>query len=110
LEIYPDAKFIHIVRNPHDVIPSTIHLYQRILPEFSLQNEMNFDLTSYIYEYYSQVMEKFLKSKNQINKNQFFELKYEDFIQQPIEILKTAFDQLHIKADLEELKPFFEGR
>lgn len=110
LEIYPDAKFIHIVRNPHDVIPSTIHLYQRILPEFSLQNEMNFDLTSYIYEYYSQVMEKFLKAKNQINKNQFFELKYEDFVEQPIALLKTAFNQLEINADLDELRPFFDSR
>lgn len=110
LEIYPDAKFIHIVRNPKDVIPSTLHLYQRILPEFSLQNETNFDLNSYVYEYYSQVMEKFLTTKNQLSKQQFYELKYEDFIQEPIENLKAAFSQLEIEADLEKLKPFFDSR
>lgn len=110
LEIYPDAKFIHIVRNPKDVIPSTLHLYQRILPEFSLQNETNFDLNSYVYDYYSQVMEKFLKNKGQLNKNQFFELKYEDFIQQPIQLLENTFNQLEISTDLEKLKPFFVSR
>lgn len=110
LEIYPDAKFIHIVRNPKDVIPSTLHLYQRILPEFSLQNETNFDLNSYVYEYYSQVMEKFLKTKNKLNKQQFYELKYENFILEPIENLKAAFSKLEIEADFEKMKPFFESR
>ena len=110
LEIYPDAKFIHIVRNPKDVIPSTLHLYQRILPEFSLQNETNFDLNSYVYEYYSQVMEKFLKTKNKLNKHQFYELKYENFILEPIENLKAAFSKLEIEADFEKMKPFFESR
>lgn len=110
LEIYPDAKFIHIVRNPLDVIPSTLHLYQRILPEFSLQNETNFDLTSYVYDYYSDVMGKFLNTKGKLNRNQFFELKYEDFVEQPITLLKTAFNQLEINADLDKLRPFFDSR
>lgn len=110
LEIYPDAKFIHIVRNPQDVIPSTLHLYQRILPEFSLQNENNIDLNEYVFDYYSSVMSKFMSSKAQINASQFFELKYEDFVENPIQLLDKAFTQLEITADVEKLKSFFASR
>jgi len=110
LEIYPDAKFIHIVRNPQDVIPSTIHLYKQILPEFSLQNETNFNLTEYVFEYYTQVMDKFISTKSKLSTSHFFELKYEDFVENPIEMLEKAFSDLKINSDLEQLKPFFEKR
>lgn len=110
LEIYPDAKFIHIVRDPQDVIPSTLHLYQRILPEFSLQNETEIDLLEYVFDYYTQLMAKLIATKDKLNATQFFELKYEDFVEKPVDLLNEAFTQLEISADSEKLKSFFEGR
>jgi len=38
LDLYPNAKFIHIHRNPYDVYFSTWKLYKSILPLLSFQN------------------------------------------------------------------------
>jgi hypothetical protein len=38
LELYPDAKFIHIHRNPLEVYSSTMHLFEKMLPMLSFQN------------------------------------------------------------------------
>ena len=110
LEIYPDAKFIHIVRNPQDVIRSTLHLYQRILPEFSLQDESKLNLQEYVFDYYEQVMRKYLDSKGKLAKNQLCELKYEEFIVDPLGVMAKAFSDLDLKFSLDTLKPFFEAR
>lgn len=110
LEIYPDAKFIHIVRDPQDVIRSTLHLYRRILPEFSLKDESKLNLESYVFDHYESVMNKFLESRNTFADDQLFELKYEAFVADPLEVLRRAFTALNITLDPEDLKPFFATR
>ena len=37
LDMFPDAKFIHLYRNPYKVYSSTWKLYRKILPIFALQ-------------------------------------------------------------------------
>ena len=37
LELYPDARFVHIVRDPQVTIPSTIRTWQRMIDSTSLQ-------------------------------------------------------------------------
>ncbi len=32
LRLFPDAKFVHRVRNPYAVYPSLLHLYRTLLP------------------------------------------------------------------------------
>jgi len=38
LELFPDAKFIHIYRNPYNVFPSTIGMFNKLFPIFSLES------------------------------------------------------------------------
>ena len=110
LEIYPDARFIHIVRDPKKVIPSTFHLYESILPEFSLQDETTVDLNSYIYDYYQSIMHKYLNSKSSIGNNQLCEVKFEEFTANPMQTINSALGQLNIECQTEPLLPFFEAR
>ena len=110
LEIYPDAKFIHIVRDPQDVIPSTLHLYQIILPEFSLQDESKLNLKEYVFDYYELVMKKFLASKSKLSGDQFCELKYEEFIENPLAVLQKVVSDLKLKSSPDSLEAFFESR
>src|SRR5437868_13825696 len=37
LSLYPDAKFIHIYRNPFDVFQSHLHLFKKLIPMLSFQ-------------------------------------------------------------------------
>lgn len=110
LEIYPDAKFIHIVRNPNDVIPSTLNLYRKLLPEFSLQDESQIDLNEFVFALYEEMMNKYLLSINLLESTQLFELKYEDFVEHPIATLEKGFQQLNIPIAVVALEPFFASR
>ena len=110
LEIYPDAKFIHLVRNPMDVIPSTLNLYKKILPEFSLQDEKQIDFEEFVFNVYDQVMRQFMERKNEIDTTQLVELKYEDFVNTPIQLISEAFEQLNIATSVNGLESFFESR
>ena len=110
LEIYPDAKFIHITRNPQDVIPSTLNLYQKILPEFSLQDENQLNLTEFVFDYYAQVMTKILSTRSELTHEQLYELKYEDFTANPVATMNKAFTGLKIPIESEGLVTFFEAR
>lgn len=110
LEIYPDAKFIHIVRDPKDVIPSTVNLYTKILPEFSLQDASSVDVKEYVFQFYKKVMDKFLETKDAMPASQFVELKYEDFVESPIKVLANAFEQLNLNLSVDDLEAFFAAR
>lgn len=110
LEIYPDAKFIHIARNPMDVIPSTLNLYKKLLPEFSLQDESQIDLDEFVFTFYEQMMDKYLLDCEKLNSAQLFELNYEEFVEQPMANLEKAFQQLQIPISIDSLEPFFASR
>ncbi len=110
LEIYPDAKFIHIVRNPKDVIPSTLHLYTKILPEFSLQDASDIDLNEYVINFYEKVMDKYLQTKFDIPSSQLVELKYEEFVEAPIQVLTNVLKPLNLNLPIDDLTAFFAAR
>jgi len=64
-----DAKLVHIIRDPRDVIASLMH--QRWTP-----NELK-----HVVEWYKHVMETWSKNKATLSKNQFIEIKLEDLIE-----------------------------
>ncbi|MDH5367256.1 MAG: sulfotransferase [Cyclobacteriaceae bacterium] len=97
LELYPNAKFIHIHRNPYDVYQSNVGLYEKILPILSFHKVSNQFMEDFILYSYKAIHEKFIVDKNEIDKNQLFEISYDDFISNPEEQLRKAY--LHLKLD-----------
>ena len=107
LDLYPKAKFIHIHRNPYDVYFSTWKLYQSILPLFSFQHVDSKTLDEYILYSYKELFLKYLQEKNMIPKKNLVEIGYDNFVQNPIELLKDIYDQFQISS-FEKAKSFFE--
>jgi len=97
-ELYPDAKFIHIYRNPYDVYLSTERLYEKVLPITSFQQVDNKKMETYIIEAYALLYKKYLLDKKQLPKEQLFEIKYEDFVKNPVETIEKAYHQLGLKT------------
>lgn len=107
LEMFPDAKFIHIYRNPYEVYHSTWKLYDSILPIFSFQhiNREQFDRS--ILEIYKQMYIKFFEEKHLIPKENLIELRYEDFVKAPLKNLETIYKKISLEG-FEKAKPAFE--
>jgi hypothetical protein len=98
LELFPDAKFIHIYRDPYKVYMSTWKLYQKILPLFSFQHISSKDLDENILYSYREIYRKFLDEKHLIPKENLIEFSYEDFISHPLPFLKQSYEQLGLEG------------
>jgi len=98
LELYPNAKFIHIYRNPYDVYRSTERLYEKILPITSFQKADNHQMEEYIINAYSKMYQKYFNERKDIPANQLYETSYENFIKSPVDTIEIAYKQLELNS------------
>lgn len=96
LQLYPDAQFIHIRRNPYSVYQSNTNLYEKILPLLSFHKPKNEAVENFIFDSYELMHKKFLNDRKLLSKQQLYEMSYEDFIQHPIKLLQQAYLQLKL--------------
>ncbi len=107
LDMFPDAKFIHIYRNPYEVYLSTWKLYKKILPIFSFQHISSDTLDEYILYSYKELYGKYFTEKHLISKENLVELSYDDFMKNPVDILQTTYEKLGIE-NFDKAKSSFE--
>ena len=96
LELYPDAKFIYIHRNPYDVFSSNLKLWQVLLKNLSLQSIDQPSLQEIIIENYEYLLKAYLKDRPSIPEKNLVELQFESFVKNPVEQLQSAYEQLDI--------------
>ena len=108
LEIFPDAKFIHIYRNPYVVYASTKNLYNKLLALYTFQDVKQEDIEKNIFDFYREMMQKFFSLKNLIPPENFFEIKYEDFENNEIEELEKVYRKFKF-TNFEQVKEKLES-
>jgi hypothetical protein len=79
LELFPNAKFVHIYRNPYDVYPSTIKMYNNLVPPFFLQKPDVFTAESIVLDVYDEIHQKYFSEKHLIPEGNLVEIRYEIF-------------------------------
>ena len=98
LEVFPDARFIHIHRNPYEVYQSNGKLYENVLPLLSLHKADNAAVEEYLLTSYREMHQKFLAEKALIPVGQFYEMSYADFVTHPVERLEKAYQHLSLEG------------
>lgn len=93
LKMYPDAKFIHLYRNPFDVFKSTQKLFQSTIPGFYLQKPKT-DVSDIILKNYARMYESFFDEKKLIKDENLIELSYEDLAKDPITQIRLIYEHL----------------
>ena len=96
LELYPDARFIHIVRNPLDVYSSNKRLYQKILPQLALQNISDQHMEEHIQQTYKLVFDRFHKHFPLLDDSQRYQIKYEDFIGHEPKVIQAIYRHFNL--------------
>ena len=108
--IWPDAKFIHIYRNPYLVFPSTRHFFTRILPELALQSYDNLstdEIEQVILKSYPPMINSLLRDSADLPADSFVEIRFEDLEKDPLAQIEKIYDQLQL-PDLKMAMPRFE--
>jgi len=96
LELFPDANFIHIYRNPYKVYLSTVKMRNRVLDKLALQNGNKKEIEKQVIENYKRLMKSYFEQKKQIPKGRLIDVKYEDLVSDPIKQVKKIYSKLKL--------------
>jgi len=107
LELFPDAKFIHIKRDPYKVLPSQINLHQTMVNKYALQAISAEEIRDFALYQYEGYMHGFLKYKHLIPQGNLIEIRYEDFVQDRLQWLHRIYEKLRL-GDFENIRPSVE--
>lgn len=94
LELFPDARFVHIVRDPHVVFPSTVHLWKTLYREHGMQVPNFAGLEEQVFETFARMYEKFENERSLIPADRFCEVRYEDLVRDTVGEMRTIYDHL----------------
>ncbi len=108
LEMFPRARFLHIVRNPLVIFPSTINLWKRLYRNDGLQVPTYEGLDEHVFETFLRMYEAFERDRSLIPAGQLCEVRYEDLVARPIEQLRRVHDELKL-GRFEEVLPKVEA-
>jgi len=113
LKLYPNAKFIHIYRNPLKVLPSTYLMYDKVVRTQFLQDYTEEQLHNKIFYYYKSSMTKLFKEIKLIPKENLYELRFEDFEVNPLSELEAIYKQFgftHFESVLPILSSYVNSK
>jgi hypothetical protein len=96
LDLFPDAKFIHIIRNPYRVFLSTRHFYRKVLAIAQLQNIDQEEIDTNILLFYKEIMCKFLVERVLIPARNLLEIRFEDLEVTPLAQLQQIYERLNL--------------
>jgi hypothetical protein len=96
LEMFPDARFVHIHRNPYTVFQSTRRVYETVMPATRLQVWDDPHLDERILRIYQVMYDVFLEEKGLIPPGQFHEVCFEDLEKDPVGQLRDIYRALNL--------------
>ena len=94
LRLFPDAKFVHIVRNPYVVYASMRHLYRRMLPICQLDDVDPETVAEIILDAYVAMMRRYMADRDSIPTGNLAEVRFEDLERNPMAELERLYAEL----------------
>ena len=107
LEMFPNAKFIHIHRNPVEVFLSTHNFFSKMLPHLQLQNLPKDAIDEMVFELYQNLMSDYLKQRELIPIGNLVELSFDRLQEDPMGVLNTIYSDLNLSG-FDEAAPKFK--
>lgn len=108
LEMFPNAKFVHIVRDPFVIFPSTVHLWKTLYSTQGMQKPRFEGLDEYVLENLTRMYERFEVDRQSIPPGNFCELHYETLVKDPVAGIREVYEQLGL-GGFEEVLPAIQG-
>ncbi|NOZ75411.1 MAG: sulfotransferase [FCB group bacterium] len=97
LEIFPNAKFIFIHRNPYDIFYSTSHIMRNIINHFfSLQKLDESEVTQLILHHFKVLNDAYSRQKSLISSDKLIEVSYQELIEEPFDVISHIYRELDL--------------
>lgn len=96
MEMFPDARFVHIVRDPRVVFPSTVNLWKSMARLHGLQNPEWPGLEDKVFREFRTIYDRLEAARPLFKPGRFHELRYEELVQDPLGELARVYAALEL--------------
>jgi omega-hydroxy-beta-dihydromenaquinone-9 sulfotransferase len=107
LELYPKALFVHVVRDPYVLFPSTVTLWKTLWKVHGLQEPNYADLEEYVFRKFTHLYERLELSKSLMDPSRFHEIRYEELVRDPIGEMRRLYGHLGLDG-FDAVRPALE--
>ena len=97
LEMFPDAKFVHVYRNPYVVYSSTMNWLDKELVLTALQDVDEEVIREQTMINYEKMMRCYIEDRHLIPEGNLVELKFEDVEANPLAEMEQIYNQLNLE-------------
>ncbi|MFM8435392.1 MAG: sulfotransferase family protein, partial [Planctomycetia bacterium] len=106
-EMFPGARFLHVVRDPFVVFPSTMRLWRSLHHSQALQVDDGESLERYVFAAFDEMYAAFERDRAALGPGQLHEIRYEDLCADPVARMREVYDRLEL-GDFDRMLPAFE--
>lgn len=106
-EMFPEARFLHVVRDPFVVFPSTLRLWRSLHHVQSLQVDTGEALERYVFAAFDEMYAAFERDRRRLGPERLHEIRYEDLVADPVAGMEEAYARLGL-GDFARVRDRFE--
>jgi len=107
LDLFPDARFVHIHRDPYEVFRSTRHTIRSVQPVFRFQESPPPDGDDPILGVYTEMHDAYFEQRGLIPERRLCDVGYEDLEREPIGVVGSIYESLGLTG-FGDLRPRLE--
>ena len=107
LEMFPDARFVHIVRDPFVIFPSTMNLWKRLYRDQGVQVPKYEGLEEHVFTTLTRMYDAFEADKNLVPEGRLAEVRYEQIAADPVGGMRSVYDSLELDR-FDDVRPALE--
>jgi hypothetical protein len=95
--MYPDARFVSIYRNPYTVVRSTIHLYEKIMANWTLEPLPSRDtMEDWVIETFRNMYLTYFEEMQTCGPDTLYEICFESFEKNPLPVMEDLYQALEL--------------
>jgi omega-hydroxy-beta-dihydromenaquinone-9 sulfotransferase len=98
LDVFPEARFVHIHRNPYSVFRSSQHYFDTAAWFLYMQRPNRETVDRDILERYNVLYDSFFKCRGLIPHGNYHEMCFEDLEREPLVEMRRLYDRLGLKG------------
>jgi hypothetical protein len=108
LELFPDARFVTISRDPYVLYASTVNLWRSLIKKHSLQRFHALTrLEEKVFREFRTMYERYLATRQLIPPGRLIEVRYEDLTRDPMGNMEMIYRTLQL-GDFERVRPHLD--
>jgi hypothetical protein len=106
VEMFPNAKFVFLYRNPYVMFPSIRNFYTAYIVDWQLRDIGDDELDENILTIYEQIMSRYQQDKQLISQDHLVEVRFEDFEKRPVDEMERIYRRLHLPGFEDSISAF----